>query len=125
MGRVKIGAATNKGGLVYSTESGSMCPICRKPVTQCTCRAKSPVATTDGVVRVLRETGGRGGKTVTVIKGLALDSAALNKLSAQLKSSCGTGGTVKNGTIELQGDHCAAVLETLKKLGWVVKRAGG
>lgn len=124
MDRVKIGTASNKGGLVYSTESGNMCPVCRRSMAQCTCRAQSPVETTDGVLRVSRETGGRGGKTVTVIKGLAMDEAALIKLAAQLKSSCGTGGTVKNGTIELQGDHCNAVLVTLKKYGWVVKRAG-
>lgn len=124
MGRVKIGTATNKGGFVYSTESGSMCPACRKPMAQCTCRAKSLVATT-GVVRVSRETGGRGGKTDTVIKGLAMDDAAVIKLATQLKTSCGTGGTVKNGVIELQGDHCDAVLATLKKHGWLVKRADG
>jgi translation initiation factor 1 len=113
------------GGLVYSTESGRMCPACRMSVAQCVCRKAAPPPSGDGVVRVSRETKGRGGKGVTVIKGLALDSDALATLGKQLRTACGSGGTVKDGTIELQGDHCVLVMDILKKQGRVVKRSGG
>jgi translation initiation factor 1 len=76
-------------------------------------------------VRVSRETKGRKGKGVTLIKGLALDALALAQLGKQLKTVCGSGGTVKDGVIEIQGDHGERVIENLKKQGWVVKRAGG
>ena len=79
----------------------------------------------DGIVRVSRETKGRGGKAVTVVKGVALDADALAGLGKQLKTACGSGGTVKDGVIEVQGDHVDRVVETLKKLGHQVKRAGG
>lgn len=79
----------------------------------------------DGIVRVSRETKGRAGKGVTLVKGLALDAAALAALGKQLKASCGSGGTVKDGVIEIQGDHVERVIERLKKDGLTVKRAGG
>ena len=118
------------GGLVYSTETGRMCPDCGKPILQCACRreTKRPLSdgvVRDGVVRVSRETAGRGGKAVTIVRGLALDSPALSLLARQLKTACGTGGTVKEGVIELQGDQCDAVIDALRKQGWIVKRAGG
>jgi len=114
------------GGLVYSTESGRMCPVCRKPIAQCTCSKASAVpASTDGIVRVSRETKGRGGKAVTVVTGLGLDAMALAKLAQQLKAACGSGGTVKDGAIEVQGDHCDKVIALLKAQGRNVKRAGG
>ncbi|WP_258127713.1 translation initiation factor Sui1 [Achromobacter anxifer] len=114
------------GGLVYSTDGGRMCPECRKPLTQCLCKqaAKAPPAG-DGIARVSRETKGRGGKSVTVVKGLALDGAALNALGKQLRTACGSGGTVKDGVIEIQGEHCDRVLEVLQKQGYRAKRAGG
>jgi translation initiation factor 1 len=112
------------GGLVYSTETGRMCPGCRQPVANCACKAAS-VVKGDGNVRVSRQSKGRGGKTVTLVKGLALDAAALAALGKQLRSACGSGGTVKDGVIEIQGDHCDLVLETLKKHGHDAKRAGG
>ena len=118
------GKATS-GGLVYSTDAGRMCPGCRRPVAQCICRASGPPPASDGVVRVSRETKGRGGKAVTVVRGLALDALALAALGKQLKAACGSGGTVKDGTIEVQGDHCERVIESLKALGHTVKRAGG
>lgn len=112
------------GGLVYSTDSGRMCPDCRQPVAQCTC--KQPVAPSgDGVVRVSRETKGRGGKAVTLVKGVLLDANALADLGKQLKAACGTGGTVKDGVIEVQGDHIERVMQILKTQGHTVKRAGG
>jgi len=109
--------------LVYSTESGRMCPECRQPVAACTCKAQALIKG-DGVVRVSRQTKGRGGKTVTIVKGVALDANALAALGKQLRSACGSGGTVKDGVIEVQGDHCDLVLETLKKLGHDARRAG-
>lgn len=113
------------GGLVYSTDAGRMCPACRQPVAQCVCSRKTSAPVTDGTVRVSRETKGRGGKAVTVVKGLALDAQALTALGKQLKAACGSGGTVKDGVIEVQGDHCERVIDTLKAQGWTVKRAGG
>lgn len=113
------------GGLVYSTEHGKMCPACRKPVADCICSRNTAKPAPDGIVRVSRETKGRNGKGVTLVKGLALDALALAQLGKQLKTACGSGGTVKDGVIEIQGDHCERVIEALKKQGWVVKRAGG
>lgn len=116
--------SSSKGGLVYSTESGRMCPACRQPIAQCACKANS-VPKGDGVVRVSRQTKGRGGKSVTLVKGLALDAAALALLGKQLRTACGSGGTVKDGVIEIQGDHCDLVMEALGKQGHDPKRAGG
>ena len=123
------GKAESSGGLVYSTEAGRMCPACRQPVAQCVCKARAKAAsagaTGDGIVRVSRETKGRGGKAVTLVKGLALDEAALVALGKQLKAVCGSGGTVKDGVTEVQGDHVERVMAALQKLGHKVKRAGG
>ncbi|GAO35361.1 translation initiation factor SUI1 [Sulfuricella sp. T08] len=113
------------GGLVYSTEHGKMCPECRKSLAECICNRNTAIPVSDGIVRVSRETKGRKGKGVTLIKGLTLDVLALAQLGKQLKTACGSGGTVKDGVIEIQGDHCDFVIENLKKQGWVVKRAGG
>src|SRR4051794_9001791 len=114
----------SNGGLVYSTESGRMCPDCRQAVAACTCKARA-VPAGDGVVRVSRQTKGRCGKSVTLVKGLALDGAALALLGKQLRAACGSGGTVKDGVIEVQGDHCDRILEELGKHGHQAKRAGG
>ena len=114
------------GGLVYSTESGRMCPACRQPVAACVCKqAASPGSSGDGKVRVSRESKGRGGKVVTVVRGLSLEATALAVLAKQLRTACGTGGTLKDGVVELQGDHCERVMAQLKHDGWTVLRAGG
>ena len=114
------------GGLVYSTDAGRMCPGCRQPLAQCACKAKAATMPAgDGVVRVQREVKSRGGKAVTLVRGLALDAAALAALGKQLKAACGTGGTVKDGVIEIQGDHIEKVMAALKAQGHAVKRAGG
>lgn len=103
-----------------------MCPNCRQPVAQCTCKASSNAAAAgDGNVRVSLQSKGRGGKSVTLVKGLALDPLALAVLGKQLRTACGSGGTVKDGVIEVQGDHCESILQTLLKLGHRAKRAGG
>ncbi len=117
----------SQGGLVYSTDSGRMCPDCRQPLAQCRCRQAHQAAWSvgDGVVRVSRETKGRGGKAVTVVKGVPLDAAALTELGKQLKAACGSGGTVKDGVIEVQGDHGDKLVALLQARGYTVKRAGG
>lgn len=76
-------------------------------------------------MRVSLETKGRAGKGVTVIRGLALEPGALAELGKRLRTACGTGGTVKDGTIELQGDHRQVVGDSLSSQGWTVKRQGG
>lgn len=112
--------------LVYSTEHGRICPGCGQPVAACACRksAASPPAGS-GVVRVSRERSGRGGKTVTVVRGLALPEAELQGLGKRLRSACGSGGTVKDGTLEIQGDHRERVLALLQQSGHKAKAAGG
>ena len=103
-----------------------MCPACRKPVAECRCGAPaSAVRRAEAVVRVSRETQGRGGKVVTIVRGVDADAVALAALGKQIRAVCGAGGTVKDGVIEVQGDHCERVIEALKKQGRVVKRAGG
>ncbi len=117
----------NKVGskLVYSTETGRICPECSMALDQCACKAREKAAVLgDGKVKVSRETKGRGGKCVTLVKGLALDPVALAQLGKTLRSACGSGGTVKDGVIEVQGDHCDLIVGALQKLGHSPKRAG-
>lgn len=112
-------------GLVYSTESGRMCPECRHALGECTCKGgQSAAILGDGQVRVSRQTKGRGGKCVTVVKGVALDATALAALGKQLRTACGSGGTVKDGVIEVQGEHCDQVMAVLVNLGHQPKRVG-
>ena len=115
-------------GLVYSTDSGRMCPDCRQPLSACTCRAQAKAAAIpqgDGIARVSRETKGRGGKTTTVVRGLPLDAEALAALGKRLRTACGAGGTAKDGVLEVQGDHVQRVMDWLTQDGWSVKRTGG
>lgn len=102
-----------------------MCPACRQPVAECLCRQTRLVPPSDGVVRVSCETRGRGGKSVTVVRGLALDAPALAQLGKQLRTACGAGGTAKDGVLEVQGDHGVLVVAWLEKQGWKAKKAGG
>lgn len=112
--------------LVYSTDAGRMCPTCRQPATQCTCKSAVNVSTfPDGAVRVSRETKGRAGKGVTLVKGLGLVDPELTAWAKAMKATCGTGGTVKEGVVELQGDHVELVMERLRAQGRAVKRTGG
>jgi translation initiation factor 1 len=110
---------------VYSTEHGRLCPDCSKPVADCVCRTQKDSQTGDGVVRIGRQTKGRKGKGVTTISGVPLDSASLKVLGKELKRRCGSGGTVKDGIVEIQGDHRELLFEELQKRGWQVKRSGG
>jgi translation initiation factor 1 len=112
-------------GIVYSTGQGRMCPVCGKSVAKCLCHQKKEIPQSDGIVRVGRETKGRKGKGVTVISGVPLDETRLKEFGKQLKAKCGAGGTVRDGLIEIQGDHRDILLEELRKRGWTVKRIGG
>jgi translation initiation factor 1 len=115
--------------LVYSTESGAVCPKCSRSKTACTCKqAKRQSAhhpPGDGVIRIQRETKGRKGKAVTAVYGCQDTDADLKKIASQLKNRCGSGGTVKDGVILIQGDHRTTVKSTLTQLGFVVKLSGG
>ncbi len=112
------------GGLVYSTDHGRMCPSCQQPLTSCLCKAlAAPMG--DGNVKVSRETKGRGGKAVTVVKGLALNADDLVALGKRLRHACGAGGTAKEGVLEVQGDHADKVAAWLVQEGFKAKRSGG
>lgn len=119
-------AELSRDRTVYSSAGGRLCPHCARPAKDCVCR-KSPRSAPrgDGVVRVRREVKGRRGKPVTTIDGVPLDSAALRELAGELKRRCGSGGSVKDGVIEIQGDHRDAVIPELEARGYTVKRAGG
>ncbi|MGE0114699.1 MAG: translation initiation factor Sui1 [Steroidobacteraceae bacterium] len=119
--KINSGAA----GLVYSTDGGRLCPQCNRSVAACICKQPKPATRGDGIVRISRETKGRGGKSMNVISGLALAPAELDKLCTQLKKRCGTGGTTKDGMIEIQGEHRDTLVAELSKLGYTVKKAGG
>jgi translation initiation factor 1 len=119
-------APRDGGGIVYTTGIGERCPNCQRPVRECVCKRGTPgKASSDGVVRVSRETQGRKGKGVTVISGLGLPPDELTALAAELKKRCGSGGSIDNGRIEIQGDHRDRLVEELVRRGWPAKRAGG
>lgn len=112
------------GGLVYSTDAGRHCPDCGQPQAQCICK-QNALPAGDGIARVRRETKGRGGKTVTTISGVPLAEAELKTLAGALKRRCGTGGALKDGVIEIQGDHVELLLDELAKRGFTAKKSGG
>ena len=112
-------------GLVYSTDQGMMCPVCGNPADQCDCKKDESTPAGDGIVRVGRQTKGRKGKGVTTITGVPLSAAELKRLARELKVRCGSGGTVKEGAIEIQGDHRDKLTEVLRSKGWIVKQSGG
>ena len=118
---------TRNAGLVYSSDHGRMCPKCGVPEARCTCgNAKAQGAPAgDGVVRVSRETKGRKGKGVSVVTGVPLTGVELEQLGRQLKQRCGAGGTVRDGVIEIQGEHRDTLVAELEKLGYTAKRSGG
>lgn len=110
------------GGLVYSTETGRVCPKCGWPETKCRCSERRDQPLPDRFVAHLRiERAGRSGKTVTVVDGLPANAPFLAALVAELKRACGTGGTVRPDGIELQGDHRATLRPLLAAKGWTVK----
>src|SRR3954451_9320348 len=103
--------------VVYSSSDGDL----RKARPADVVRAR---AAAGGRVKVRREVGGRRGKTVTTVAGVPLDDAGLRELAGRLKKRCGVGGSVKDGVIELQGDHREVVLEVLKAEGYDAVAAG-
>jgi translation initiation factor 1 len=115
----------NHLGIVFSTSQGRMCPTCTKPLADCACGQDSQGPLGDDHVRVSRETKGRKGKGVTLISGLPVDAKDLQKLAKQLKRKCGAGGTVKDGIIEIQGEHRDLLVRELQALSYKAKRSGG
>ncbi|WP_423359431.1 translation initiation factor Sui1 [Pseudomonas citronellolis] len=120
----KASSLSALGGLVYSTDAGRHCPDCNQPVGACICK-QSVIPAGDGIARVRRETKGRGGKTVTTVSGVPLAEDALKELATALKKRCGTGGALKDGVIEIQGDHVELLLEELAKRGFKARKSGG
>lgn len=111
---------------VYSTDQGRHCAECNRPAAVCNCKQQQKqIVKGDGTVRISRETKGRKGKGVTIISGLPLAEDALKVLATRLKQLCGTGGTVKDGTIEIQGDHRDKLLAHMTAQGYKAKIAGG
>jgi len=110
---------------VYSTGVGRICPECKQPIANCTCQQSKETPPTDGIVRIRREVKGRRGKTVTTISGVPLPTDQLEALARALKRSCGSGGSVKDGVIIIQGDQRQVVASILKEYGFKVKFVGG
>ena len=118
-------AGTRDSRPVYSTDGGRLCPQCQRQLFKCVCGSAKPLATSDGGVRIRRETKGRGGKAVTIITGISEHPDTLKTLCKQLKQRCGVGGAVKGDTLEIQGDQRSACQKHLKKMGYEVKLSGG
>lgn len=115
---------SSQGGLVYSTEFGRACPDCGTAIDQCSCDADvAPEG--DGIVRVSRETKGRGGKVMTIVSGVPLVGSELKTLAKELKKKCGVGGALKDGIIEIQGEQRDLLVTELTKRGFTVKKVGG
>ncbi len=112
--------------LVWSSEHRGVCPRCGRPLRRCRCPKESaPDPQALGPVRVHASRRGRKGKTVTLVTGLGLDPMAIADLARQLKQLCGGGGTVRDGEIEIQGDHVERIVDELKTRGFAARRAGG
>ena len=118
-------ASSDDGGVLYSTQFGMLCASCEKPVKACICKQEAAAKGQPGVVRVARETKGRKGKGVSLVSGVPLVGAELAKLAKELKQKCGSGGTLRDGVIEIQGDHRDKLVVELEQRGWTVKRVGG
>ncbi|OHV08662.1 stress response translation initiation inhibitor YciH [Kushneria phosphatilytica] len=106
---------------VYSTEQGDL----RKQSSDTHDAEDDRLAQLDGIVRIRREKSGRKGKGVTVIQGLPLREAELKPLLQALKKRCGSGGALKDGVLEIQGDHRDTLKSELERRGYTVKLAGG
>lgn len=113
---------------VYSSKHGRICLTCSAPIDLCRCkqvREAAARAQGDGTVRIRRETKGRKGKTVTTVSGVPLAPPALQDLAKELKRRCGSGGALKDGVIEIQGDHREVLKDELEQRGFQTKFAGG
>lgn len=93
----------------------------RRAIAQRDAQRKEPVQRSGGIVKVRKETGGRKGKTVTVVTGLQHDPATMERIARELKNFCGAGGTVKEGTIEIQGEQIERVSKKLEEMGYRVR----
>jgi translation initiation factor 1 len=113
---------TNRSRPVYSTEKGPLCPRCGWPVRDCRCSVNLEEPVPARVVARLRiEKAGRGGKTVTVVDGLPRNPSFLKGLATELKRTCGSGGTIGETSVEIQGDHRETLRALLSRKGWSVK----
>jgi len=110
---------------VYSTDPDPVCPDCFMPVAECICEKSERKANEKGIAKIRREVKGRKGKTVTTISGLEMDDQSLSRLASKLKQSCGTGGSVKDCVILIQGDRIKEVKSLLQDWGFQVKQTGG
>ena len=118
---------------VYTSGQGRICPTCGKPVAKCACRKgkkkqktpAQPLSKPDGIVRIGRSTKGRRGKGVTMVAGIPLSADELKEVAQTLKGRCGAGGTVKDGVIEIQGEHRETLQKALEAMGYKVKQSGG
>jgi len=118
--------------LVFSTETGRICPQCSQPQKECRCKKRKPKMVSqknaypaDGIVRIRREVKGRRGKTVTTVYGVPLEGPELKRLAKSLKQRCGSGGSIKDGVIVIQGDHRYTLATAVRARGYPVKIAGG
>tara|TARA_R110001599_G_scaffold54016_1_gene150382 strand:+ start:18373 stop:18720 length:348 start_codon:yes stop_codon:yes gene_type:complete len=112
--------------LVYSTDQGRLCPECQQANDQCQCKARNTgVPEGDGIARIRRETKGRKGKGVSIVNGVLLDDAALKALAKELRQKLSTGGAIKDGEMEFQGDHRQTLKSLLEGKGFQVKLSGG
>jgi len=119
----------DKTRLVYSTETGRICPSCQNLINDCNCKKKKSKPQNnieyDGIIRIRHEVKGRKGKTVTTVSGFQINVDELKNLASQLKRRCGTGGSVKDGVIIIQGDHRDTLIVELTNRGFKAKIAGG
>ena len=114
-----------KSNRVYSTDLGRICSSCNQAKDSCCCKAAVMPSTGDGIIRIRRETKGRKGAGVTIIDGLALEASELKKLVKKIKQSCSSGGAIKGGSVEIQGEHREGIKALLEKAGYTVKLSGG
>ena len=110
---------------VYSTDQGRICPSCNQATESCRCKAAVTLSKGDGIIRIRRETKGRKGAGVTIVDGLALEASELKKLVKKIKQSCSSGGAIKGGSVEIQGEHREGIKVLLEKIGYTVKLSGG
>ena len=110
--------------IVCSSDKGRICPGCGHPADKCRCSQKEAALSGDGIVRIRRETKGRKGKTVTVFTGIPLQEEGLKQLASRLKRRCGSGGTSRGGTVEIQGDHVELLAGELAGLGYRERKSG-
>ncbi len=110
---------------VYSTDQGRLCPQCNRPITLCQGHPKNQRAESSGIVRVHREIKGRGGKPVSIIRGLNLGPSELKRLCQQIKKHCGVGGSISGAELVIQGDQRTKIVSLLEQQGIAAKLGGG